>query len=197
MDFSRPARPEFSLCALEELLKKTVAEQSQVMTARGVALDLDVEPGVPAVQADGEKLKQVILNLIRNAAEAMPAGGGIGLALRRAGANVEIAVADTGPGIPAKLIEKIFSPFFTTKPDGTGLGLALSRKIVEDHGGKITVKSEPGQGSVFTMVLPIEHPPETVTDADLHETKELLRAEGLEEAGERPVDGARRPATQP
>ncbi len=179
MDFSRPARPEFAVCDLAEVLKKTVAEQAQALQGRGVALDLEVEPGVPAVQADGEKLKQVLINLVRNAAEAMPGGGAVSLALRRDGVGVEIAVTDTGPGIAPKVLEKMFSPFFTTKPDGTGLGLAVSRKIVEDHGGKLIVRSEIGRGTTFTITLPVERAPEAVSEADLHETKELLRSESL------------------
>jgi signal transduction histidine kinase len=178
MDFSRPARPEFAPCDLGEMLKKTVAEQNQAMQGRGVALDLEIEPNVPVVQADGEKLKQVIINLVRNAAEAMTGGGAVELALRRAEGGVRIDVTDTGPGIAPKVLEKIFSPFFTTKPDGTGLGLALSRKIVEDHGGKLLVRSEVGRGSTFTIDLPMERPPETVSEAELHETKELLKEEG-------------------
>jgi hypothetical protein len=182
MDFSRPARPEFAACDLGELLKRTAAELAPALQPRGVVLDLEVEPGVSAVQADGEKLKQVILNLVRNAAEAMLGGGAVALGLRRAGAGggVEVTVSDTGPGIAPKLLDKIFSPFFTTKPDGTGLGLAVSRKIVEDHGGKITVKSEVGHGTSFSIQLPAERPPEAVSEAELHETKQLLRADGLE-----------------
>lgn len=174
MDFSRPARPEFSTCDLAELLKKTAAEQAQALQGRGVAVDLDIDAGVPPVQADGEKLKQVIINLVRNAAEAMPGGGAVALGLRREGLGVQISVTDTGPGIAPKVLEKIFSPFFTTKPDGTGLGLAVSRKIVEDHGGKLLVRSEIGHGTTFTLDLPVERPPESVADAEIAEPRNLL-----------------------
>jgi signal transduction histidine kinase len=157
MDFSRPARPEFSLCDLAEMLKKTVAEQAQAMQGRGVALDLEIDADVPPVQADGEKLKQVIINLVRNAAEAMPGGGAVGLGLHRSGAGVQITVRDTGPGIAPKVLEKIFSPFFTTKPDGTGIGLTLARQIAEGHRGTITLENrDHARGALATVRLPLE-----------------------------------------
>jgi signal transduction histidine kinase len=104
---------------------------------------------------DESQITQVLINLMRNAAESMPNGGEITISSRRNGDMAEIAVKDTGTGIPPEVMDRIFSPFFTTKPNGTGLGLAVSRKIVDDHGGRMSVSSKRGEGTVFTISLPI------------------------------------------
>jgi signal transduction histidine kinase/PAS domain-containing protein len=198
MDFSRPAKPVLTECRLDELLKKVVAETTQTLAGKGVALDLEIDPDVPPIQADGEKLKQVIINLLRNAAEAMTSGGAIQLRLRRSGTLVEVDVTDTGPGIPAKIAAKIFSPFFTTKADGTGLGLAVSRKIVEDHGGQLRVRSELGKGSTFVISLPLQPPPELLSEADLQESAGPSAAGADELAPDAPADpGGREPPGTP
>lgn len=114
-------------------------------------------PDTPqAVEMDTEQVHQVVLNLLRNAAQAMPDGGMVRLeVLREADAGeTQIRIRDEGPGIDAEVREKLFTPFFTTKEDGTGLGLVTSRKIVEAHGGRITLESNPGEGSCFTVALP-------------------------------------------
>jgi len=95
-----------------------------------------------------------MLNLITNAAHAMPNGGTLRLRTTRSGDEVAITIADTGAGIPAEALKCIFDPFFTTKAGGTGLGLAVSLGMVQEHGGRITVESVEGQGSLFTVWLP-------------------------------------------
>ena len=110
-------------------------------------------------ELDSEQVHQVVLNLLLNAAQAMPEGGVIHLeVLRAAGAagaaETQIRIRDEGPGIDAEIRKKLFTPFFTTKEDGTGLGLVTSKKIVEAHGGRITLESNPGKGSCFTIALP-------------------------------------------
>ncbi len=176
MDFTRPAKPELVPCFVPDFLRKIVRELGDEMKRHRVLIDTDIGEDVPTVRLDAEKVKQVILNLMRNAADAMPDGGAVRVSLRPAeeGKGVEISVTDTGQGMTAKVLRKIFSPFFTTKPDGTGLGLALSRKIVEDHGGRLLAESEPGQGSTFRVVLPIE-PPSIAADAEFSESRELLQ----------------------
>ena len=99
-------------------------------------------------------MERVFYNLLLNAAQASPPRGAITVKTRRAEDVVEIAVIDRGAGIDPKNRESIFNPFFTTKPDGVGLGLAIVSKIVDEHGGKIAVESEPGKGSVFRVYLP-------------------------------------------
>jgi hypothetical protein len=108
------------------------------------------------VLAHPNALEQVVLNLLTNAAEAMPDGGEIRIATTRTGDRVQLIVADTGRGIPAEDLAHIFDPFFTTKASGTGLGLSVSYGIVEDHKGTIEVESEPGKGTAFVLTLPAE-----------------------------------------
>jgi len=113
---------------------------------------------VPRVRAMPSQLNQVLLNLITNAAQAMPAEGTLTIATRHAGDHVEVSVTDTGTGIPEAVLPKIFDPFFTTKPvgEGTGLGLSIVHKIVKSHGGTIHVRTAPNQGTTFTVALPVD-----------------------------------------
>ena len=124
----------------------------------------DFADKMPPVRADAEQLLQVFLNLSLNALQAMPQGGKlwISTALRRstrrgaAAAFLEVRFRDTGVGIPAGDLKNLFIPFFTTKEKGTGLGLPISQRIIENHGGTIEVRSQPGEGATFTVLLPIE-----------------------------------------
>jgi signal transduction histidine kinase len=112
-------------------------------------------PDIPPVNFDAELMERVILNLIINAAQASPPGGAVTVKTRLLENAAEIAVIDRGSGIDPKNLESIFNPFFTTKSSGTGLGLAICSKIVDEHGGQITVESTPGEGSVFHVLLPL------------------------------------------
>jgi signal transduction histidine kinase len=113
---------------------------------------------LPRVRCMPSQLNQVFLNLITNAAQAMPETGTLTISSRVAGGSVEVSVGDTGLGIPDTVLPKIFDPFFTTKPvgEGTGLGLSIVHKIVKSHGGSIHVRTAPGAGTTFTVALPIE-----------------------------------------
>jgi signal transduction histidine kinase len=117
------------------------------------------------ISADADQIEQVVLNLLSNAADAMPRGGTVQVALRRmADGGAELTVADQGHGIPEEIQARIFDPFFSTKEigKGTGLGLAISYGIVQDHGGDITVHSSPGHGATFVVKLPASgKPPDT------------------------------------
>jgi signal transduction histidine kinase len=124
----------------------------------GVEMVRRVEPGLPAVRADRDQVLQVLLNLVQNALEAMPRGGRLELAVRREGAQVVFGVSDSGPGIPADLLPRIFEPYVTTKAGGTGLGLAIAERIVVEHGGRIEASSPPGQGATFLVRLPVDPP---------------------------------------
>jgi signal transduction histidine kinase len=126
----------------------------------GIEMRLHGEPGRHSVRADAGRLSQVFLNLITNARDAMPHGGKLDVEVRARDSSVEIRFADTGIGIPPENIGRIFDLLFTTKGEqGTGYGLTISRDIVEEHGGRIEVRSEPGRGSAFTVVLPLESGP--------------------------------------
>jgi signal transduction histidine kinase len=121
-----------------------------------VRLELHVAAGTPPVWADPDQLKQIVLNLVLNALEASPPERSVVLSvLPRAADRVGFEVRDSGPGIPAEQLEDIFNPFFTTKEQGTGLGLSLVHQMVVEHGGEITVESDLGRGTVFRVRLPV------------------------------------------
>jgi signal transduction histidine kinase len=109
-------------------------------------------------KVDAAALKQVVLNLFINAQQAIDHGGELMVRTAGVGPNARIVVSDTGPGIPPDKLPRLFQPFFSSRPDGTGLGLATAKRIVEAHGGKITVASEPGKGTAFTIELPLLTP---------------------------------------
>jgi signal transduction histidine kinase len=119
-----------------------------------VSVYKNYDPALRPVSLDGEWMERVFYNLLRNAAEASAAGSSITVKTRPVDGFIEIAVIDRGSGITAEHRESIFNPFFTTKASGVGLGLAIVSKIIDEHGGRILVESEPGQGSVFRVLLP-------------------------------------------
>jgi two-component system NtrC family sensor kinase len=124
---------------------------------RGVDLQLEVEPGLPPLLLDPTEIEQVLVNLVHNALQATGSGGRVRITARREGSTVLLQVADSGCGIPPENLERVFQPFFTTKPlgEGTGLGLAVCYGIVQSWGGTIRAESEPGQGTVMTIRLPL------------------------------------------
>jgi signal transduction histidine kinase len=135
---------------LTELTTLAVGEA----TSANVNIDLKIAPGLPPLDTDPNYLKQLLLNLILNGVQAMPAGGTLTVAADADKDQLRLTVADQGSGIEPDSMAKIFEPYFTTKPNGSGLGLSIARRIAEAHGGKITVESAPGQGSRFHVFLP-------------------------------------------
>jgi signal transduction histidine kinase len=135
-----------------------VRERAQT---HGIALVLRVDPKLSEIRADERKFKQILLNLLSNAVKFTPDGGRVEVDARRNGASVEVSVKDNGVGIAKEDQEAVFEEFrqvgsvYTTKHEGTGLGLALTRRFVELHGGKISMESAPGNGSTFTFTLPL------------------------------------------
>lgn len=123
--------------------------------SQGVVFDTDFAPDVPPVVAAPQALRQVVLNLVANALQAMPTGGRLVCRARRVHDAVELSVTDTGPGIPPEIRTKLFEPFVTTRPDGTGLGLALCREIVAQQGGRIAFDPDPAVGATVRVTLPI------------------------------------------
>jgi two-component system NtrC family sensor kinase len=130
--------------------------EKQLLKER-IALDRRLTPGLPKVMGSQNHLEQVLVNLLNNARDAMPAGGSIRVETRTRpdGKSVQILVADTGSGIPPDQMARIFDPFFTTKEGGTGLGLSISYGIIKDHDGNLAVESEAGKGTTFTISLPV------------------------------------------
>jgi signal transduction histidine kinase len=145
-------------CDLGKGLHSTVQLLKYGLRERNARVDLDIEDGVPTISGDLGALNQVFLNLIKNAAEAFPPGGGsIQVSLRCDDDALVVTVADDGPGISEDAMPLLFEPFFTTKAagEGTGLGLSISRKIVVAHGGELEVDSEVGRGTRFSVRLPL------------------------------------------
>ncbi len=140
---------------VNELLDQKLAFMESIFGQAGVALGTSFDPSLETVSADPEQLWQAILNLIRNGIDATPAGGEIIVSTSRAGREAHISVADTGGGMTAEQLEKLYIPFFSTKPTGTGLGLALVQQIMIEHGGRVECESAPGKGSAFTLFLPL------------------------------------------
>jgi PAS domain S-box-containing protein len=158
LDFARQIKPQRWPADVNQVLCQTLVLIRQYLEKSGVAIEEDYSPGVGVLTLDSGQMKQVFLNLITNAAQAMPKGGKLRLRTACVGSEVAISVSDTGQGIPPEIRERIFEPFFTTKAtsEGTGLGLSVSLGIVQGHGGRITVESRVGQGSTFTVWLPKE-----------------------------------------
>ena len=160
----RPAeRGEISLA---QVVREAVELLAYQLRTGGVEVSLRLAEDLPVLWADGHQLHQVVVNIVANAYQAMRRSGlprrlTITAGLDSVARQVRLTIADTGPGIPADIRTRIFEPFFTTKPpgEGTGLGLSLCRGIVEEHGGTLTVESEPGQGAMFLITLPVLAPP--------------------------------------
>ena len=141
-------------CSLRDELETIITLVSGDARQRGVRLVLEEISGRAVVRADGEKLRQAFLNIVINALQATPAGGSVAISTNSNAEGYEICFRDTGCGIDAAALGKIFEPFFTTKVDGTGLGLAVTKKIIESHGGQLTVASEAGMGTTVVVKLP-------------------------------------------
>ena len=116
---------------------------------------IDETQDKPLIKVDVEKIKRVFINLIKNAIDAMPSGGKLEIKSREKDGDLEIVFIDTGTGISKDFLEKIWTPFFTTKAKGMGLGLPICKRIIEAHGGKISVDSTPGKGTTFTITIPV------------------------------------------
>jgi two-component system NtrC family sensor kinase len=166
LEFARPSSGTFREIDINELIKEVLLLLKHRTARLQHALELDLTREIPKIHADAGSLRQLLMNLLLNAIYFTPEGGSISIStgpeerqaspynngLRR----IRLSVSDTGTGIPSELVEKVFDPFFTTKPvgEGTGLGLTICHRIVEEHGGTIDVKSEPGKGTTFTIILP-------------------------------------------
>lgn len=141
---------------VEKLLTEVTGLVRHEMERSRINLETSFEQGIPRVHGNSGRLKQALLNLLVNARQAMPEGGKITVAANRnQGSHVDLVVEDTGTGIPLEYQARVFRNFFTTKQGGTGLGLPITKRIIEDHGGTIELESNPGSGSRFTIRLPV------------------------------------------
>ncbi len=150
----RPARPNFEPASLKDIVQSTLVFLKHEIRDRDVLVELECPDDVPKVQLDPAQIKQAFFNIIRNAIQAMTNGGLLKISLTSSDHFVAIAFKDSGPGIAPEDLSHIFEPYYSTKPDGSGLGLIIVQRIVRDHGGQLEVDSEPRMGTTFTIILP-------------------------------------------
>ena len=154
LGFARPLEPDLVPVDCNRLVREVLVLMDKEAREQGIAVRVELAPDLPPALCDANQVKQVLINLLVNAFDALASGGTVRIATGAAAGVVRLEVADDGPGISEEKIGLIFNPFFTTKTRGTGLGLAISKKIAKEHGGDLEVESEVGRGSVFTLVLP-------------------------------------------
>jgi signal transduction histidine kinase len=168
LDYARPLKPPHAPTDLRQLIHHSLKLVGAALEAKNIVPRVEAEDGLPSIQANGQQLTQVLVNLLNNAVEALPAGGALTVRLARSrdqssfwpgsplrSGAVEVQIVDSGAGIAQESLDRIFVPFFTTKDRGTGLGLAICQRIVENHSGEMRVQSKIGEGSTFTVYLPL------------------------------------------
>ncbi len=153
--YARLPRPQPLKADLGEAVRDLLDFVRPELQAGGVLLEAKLDPTAPLLSFDPSQIRQLLLNLVRNAREAMPGGGRLEVVTRTEGGLALVEIKDSGPGIPPERLQRIFDPFFTTKERGTGLGLALAQEIAQEHGGQLTCASTPGVGTSFTLKLPL------------------------------------------
>jgi two-component system NtrC family sensor kinase len=155
--FSRRPAPQRTGNDLGDVVRRTVPLLAHKLDLEGATIEFDLADDLPLVPCDAAQIQQIVINLLMNAAEAMPDGGVVVVRTRASGDQVLLEVSDRGVGIPEHLQGRVFDPFFTTKEEGkgTGLGLAVVFGIVEAHGGSIDLESKVGEGTTFRVSLPI------------------------------------------
>ena len=168
LSFSGPVRRLASAVSLQETLEHSLLLVQSRLKAKSITVNRRFQPAPAVVRGEDIQLQQAFLNLLLNALDAMEPKGKLTLTIRpveppsapAAGHNgpvfaqIRVSVQDTGPGISAENLPRLFEPFFTTKPQGTGLGLSITRRIIHEHHGEISVRSEPGKGAIFEILLP-------------------------------------------
>lgn len=145
---------------INSIIQYNVSVLEPEVVKQRITMELNLDPMLPDIKADKDRLNQVFSNLILNAIEAMPRGGNITIATNARDEHVEIKISDSGIGIPAEDLNKIYNPYYTTKKRGFGLGLSLIHSIIYKHNGKISVKSEKGKGTEFVIIMPVDFPDE-------------------------------------
>ncbi len=155
LDTARPKAPQFRVTDIVGTAEHAVLFARQQAVTKRINIEFEVKDELPPVEHDPNQINQVLLNLLLNAIQSMDKAGAIRVTVQQEEDAVAIVIADEGKGIAPEHLPNIFRPFFTTKGHGTGLGLSLARRIVESHGGTISVVSTPGRGTQFTVLLPV------------------------------------------
>lgn len=165
LEFSRPPALVLQDCEIAALIEKTLVLFGHRFSEARIRFEKRVDGDLPRVRVDPEQLQQVFVNLLSNAVESMSAGGRVRFSANTEkagdGAQVVVRIQDDGPGIPAEIRLKVFDPFFSTKEEGTGLGLCISKQIVERHGGRLTLEEQDQPGTCFAVWLPVSPSDET------------------------------------
>jgi two-component system, sporulation sensor kinase E len=169
----RPAKPKFALQKIDSILKETLTLLKQEIINRDIKVEVECPESLARAKVDKGQIKQAFVNIIRNAIQAMPDGGKLRIRLSSSDQFVGISFRDTGVGIGPEHLGRIFEPYYSTKSEGSGLGLMIVQRIVQEHGGRIEVGSKPDEGTIFTVYLP------------LGERRVRLLTRGEEENGER------------
>ena len=157
LDFARPSKPHREVQSLTPIVERALQTLADTAKPDDPKITVDKSLGhVPPFSFDATLIESAVVNLLLNGREAMSDGGVLRVQTSADGGFARIVVSDDGPGIPAEKLEDVFNPFFTTKPRGVGLGLAMVSKFVDSHGGTITVDSEPGKGASFRILLPLD-----------------------------------------
>jgi len=151
----RPANPKFAPAQIETILKESLILLQQEIQNRAIDIQIHRRETLPRIRVDRNQIKQVFFNLIKNAFQAMPDGGSLAITLSSSDRFLSVAFADTGCGIKPEDFGRIFDSYYTTKSSGSGLGLMIVQRIVQDHGGQIKVASTPDKGTTFTILLPL------------------------------------------
>lgn len=154
LDFTRPVELRLNDTDLEQMLQEVFTLAEPQARQNHVRLKIEKDGPVPRLKVDRDLFKQALLNLVLNGCQAMPSGGTLKIRPRKADRRVELEIEDQGVGIPPDVQPRIFSLFFTTKPGGSGVGLAMAYRIIQLHNGSIDFSSEPKQGTTFRIVLP-------------------------------------------
>jgi signal transduction histidine kinase len=154
LKYGRPMKLEIKWINFNLLLKEVINLAHQKTVEQGIEIDSHLEE-IPLIEGDEEKIKTCLMNVIANGIQAMPAGGKLQISASRKQNDILFEILDTGEGITPEDLKKVFQPYFTTKPLGIGLGLALTKRIVEEHHGNIEINSTPGKGTKVTLTLPV------------------------------------------
>ena len=150
----RPTQPQREAVNVDALLEETLKGMEREISDRGIWVEREFPEGLPTLQLDKGQMHQAFYNLIRNAIQAMTQGGILTLRIRMSEHGVAVSFSDTGSGIEAEDLGALFDAYHTTKEEGTGLGLMIVQRIMQDHGGQIEIETRPGQGTTFTLLLP-------------------------------------------
>jgi len=187
LNFARPTQGKAGSMDLGETARQTMELMGLGCQKQGIAVAVEVEPAMPLAKGDPELIKQCVINMVKNSMEAMPEGGRLTLRCYPRGEFAVIEVEDTGAGIPPENLDHVFNPFFSTKDKGAGLGLAMTKKILDEAGGSVELESEQGKGATVRLVLPpvmaAEETDVSAQAAPRHDSK-WIAGGGAKEGGE-------------